>query len=389
MKKNILALAILSGTIASANQFNIIIDKNKSEYKIEESYTDSISYSEWTTVSIDNCIEKDTEGNKTSDHYYNTIFSQEQICQENQERIKTTTRNYSSGREDVFTDKEIKQNPIEQSNNATGTHTENSCKGILDNNFSIGTGMYYIQTNSEPFEVRCDMVTDGGGWTLLQSGTVNSDTQYSEFYEYHKRGTTGYEQMDYINEEKFYMLDYENRHTIKFTEFKVRHEGNTGVYQNHVVMDSEATTSASANYLANIGIRSYRVSNTSNPLGNDTYELNDCEFINSGTGHISCESNGVVKWETQNPWYQKHKVAKFGVSEANPDHRNTFGIHTCIRFLYEDGTSHESCREELISSELFDSGCVGDHHWKTHLTAPTCNYRSNPNNYYKWNEWVR
>ena len=48
-----------------------------------------------------------------------------------------------------------------------------SCKEILDNGDSVGSGVYYINIGSEvdinPVLVLCDMTTDGGGWTLVAS----------------------------------------------------------------------------------------------------------------------------------------------------------------------------------------------------------------------------
>jgi hypothetical protein len=62
-----------------------------------------------------------------------------------------------------------------------------SCKAILDAGHSKGNGVYTIdpdnEGNIEPFQVYCDMSTDGGGWTLLMKAKGDDDTfKYNASY---------------------------------------------------------------------------------------------------------------------------------------------------------------------------------------------------------------
>jgi hypothetical protein len=68
---------------------------------------------------------------------------------------------------------------LSQNTVATGA----SCKAILDAGHSIGDGVYEIDPDGaggvEPFDVYCDMTTDGGGWTLVAYAGTITDSKSS------------------------------------------------------------------------------------------------------------------------------------------------------------------------------------------------------------------
>ena len=58
------------------------------------------------------------------------------------------------------------------------------CRGVLNNNYTQ-SGVYTIQPDSlPPFDVYCDMDTDGGGWTVFQRRQDGSEDFYRNWANY-------------------------------------------------------------------------------------------------------------------------------------------------------------------------------------------------------------
>ena len=69
------------------------------------------------------------------------------------------------------------------------------CLGILEDGHSKGDGIYWIAPyDMEPFEVYCDMSTDGGGWTLFYDVRDRTDYQFTGYsgWKYPGAGTFYY-----------------------------------------------------------------------------------------------------------------------------------------------------------------------------------------------------
>lgn len=150
MKKNLITLSLIGLPIISiAGTYNVIIGQNNNNYKIEANYVDT--------------------GNKrcaVSTPLENEVY-----------KYKSFTQNHSGCEKEQKRGEDIRWIPInDYSENKEGTLLLNNCSQILDGNHSNGDGIYPIINNNSEIEVRCDMTTNGGGWTLVAyAGTIHTN----------------------------------------------------------------------------------------------------------------------------------------------------------------------------------------------------------------------
>lgn len=163
MKKTTIALMLMP-CFAISTEFYSVIGGSSEKYHYND-YSETITYTEWTNVGAErNCIFDKEE----SDLYYGKTYNQTKECDQDQTRTKTVTKTYRDGTvesEDFIENQTVN---IETKTDIVGTHLELSCKDILNNDYSEGSGAYHINYNSNPLPVYCDMEHDGGGWTLVR-----------------------------------------------------------------------------------------------------------------------------------------------------------------------------------------------------------------------------
>lgn len=155
MKLNKTYMAILSTisfgclfSYADINEFNVIISQDKSNYKVTD----------WIDTGNTRC---------------NTISPlAEEIYKD-----KTFTQYHSNCEKEQQKNSDIRWVAIDDhTEDKNGTLLLHNCSEILDGNHGTTSGVYEIKHSTGTMEVQCDMVTDGGGWTLVAyAGTINTD----------------------------------------------------------------------------------------------------------------------------------------------------------------------------------------------------------------------
>ena len=154
MKNTMLSLSIILTTNALANNFVVVVDKDKNAYN-----AGSVIVSDW--LEIKRSCSKD---HLAEDFYYGVDFKQTETCLIEEDRTVTTIR-YNNGLEEEI--KEIEKRTRKEMSeqlSLVGTHLESSCQNILMNGFGSKDGYFKIKRGDKEPNVYCDM--EEGGWTL-------------------------------------------------------------------------------------------------------------------------------------------------------------------------------------------------------------------------------
>lgn len=166
MKKTIPLLIMSIPLLSSGNTvYNSIITKSYNEYEVG-GFKTIVEDSGWYDVGQPVCVVDILP----EDIYFDRDFNQTENCTQEQEKTITTKRVWDGGGEEIVKVEKYTQEIEEENVYAlVGTHTESSCYNILQNNYSIGNGVYRI-TNG--LDVQCDM--NNGGFTLLFNHDISS-----------------------------------------------------------------------------------------------------------------------------------------------------------------------------------------------------------------------
>lgn len=200
------------------------------------------------------------------------------------------------------------------------------CKEILSSGTGKVTGVYTVQpSGSEKFKVLCDMETDGGGWTVIQSRMDVKTTDFKKLWTDYEQGfgTMDQAQSFWLGLEKIYKLTKQGIYEIRMEMEKRDGVKAAAIYQDFA-LDDRMT-----GYKLKIGAYSYdNAPGFVNPGDSFTYHNggmfttidNPSAGFNAGVTYIGCgtyaqggwwykmtkcytaDLNGATAWETFDGW---------------------------------------------------------------------------------------
>ena len=156
---------VISLSMTSSANYLSIIKMDKAEIG---GFTDETTTTEW--ANLEKVCYPDL---LPEDVYFNTVFQQTNDCVQIQEREIIVTRNFDSGgSEEISRTSETQEIELpDEIQFLTGIHLENSCNDIIVNNYGNTDGIYTVGSDSDNFQVYCDMRTNEG-WTLIAKSPV-------------------------------------------------------------------------------------------------------------------------------------------------------------------------------------------------------------------------
>ena len=152
---------LVANSSVSAATYNIVI-KKKGNYELG-GFTESIIDSGWSNIGEPLC----NVNLEINDVYFDVDFTQEETCIQKQEKTITKIKKFESG--NTISEENIINQDVTQiyENALKGVHLESSCKNILGFNNEYRSGIYKITDGNNNYDAYCNMVSNGGGWTLL------------------------------------------------------------------------------------------------------------------------------------------------------------------------------------------------------------------------------